>query len=67
MKGLDRYLTTPPEDTFDDWAEEVENLIPLPKWESYEKYVIGDWRRIENMYKENFTPEQAHNKIMTDL
>jgi hypothetical protein len=23
MKGLDRYLTSPPDNGFDDWAEQV--------------------------------------------
>lgn len=64
MKQKQHYI---PNDNFDDWAEEVEDLISLEKWESYEKYATCEWRKIEKMYNEGFSPDEAHNKIMMEL
>lgn len=36
---LDRYLTTPPEDGFDNWAEEVINAMPDEFYKSNEEWM----------------------------
>lgn len=64
MQGLDRYLTTEPEDGFTPYAEQV--IDKLSDEFHREAYVTGDFensdtenRWLEKMFRRDVAPEQA--------
>tara|TARA_R110000868_G_scaffold150117_1_gene373063 strand:- start:781 stop:1071 length:291 start_codon:yes stop_codon:yes gene_type:complete len=40
MNGLDRYLTTPPFDAFDDWCEKVTDCFTDTFFEANEEWIM---------------------------
>lgn len=40
IKGLDRWLTTPPDDG-SNFIEAVSEMIPVDVWDKYEDYLTG--------------------------
>lgn len=60
---LDKYLTTPPEDGFDDWSSEVDNNLSECFWDTYGHEFMfedkaTDW--LTNLYYvREKTPQEA--------
>lgn len=67
-QSLDRYLTTPPDDGFDGFFDQVIELLPSGFYEEYEGWLYGDECNtiLYSYFRHGYTPEQAANDIQID-
>lgn len=61
--SLDKYLTTPPTDGFDDFCENTQNCFTDDFYDSYEDWIMqyggicSKW--LEKLYKKGLSPSKS--------
>ena len=71
MKGLDKWLTTPPDEGFDNWADDVIDHFTNEYYEAHEKEIAsssGEMNDLINKYfNEGLSPNEAAEKIEREI
>ena len=67
MKGLDKYLTTPPDDGYDGWCDEVCNHISDDWWGTNEEWFTTFAecdKELSRLFNEGYPPIEAAIELM---
>lgn len=59
MKGLDRYLTNPPEDGFDSYCESVIEAVSDEFYERNQDWIVSDYKWFEKLFHKGIESELA--------
>ena len=63
--SLDRWLTSPPEEYYDNWVDDTINLIPNTKYQLYESWILDYKNRwFDRLFTKGLTPKEA-SKVIT--
>lgn len=67
-QSLDKYLTTPPDDGFDGYFDQVIELLPTGFYNEYEGWLMGDVCNtiVYAYFRDGYTVEQAVEELQVD-
>lgn len=67
--SLDKYLTTPPDDGFDNWVEKTIELLQDDVFNKHEQWIVDSSEcneYLNDMFNKNWTPYRA-SQVLTRI